>query len=221
MIHLEQIYKSYQTATVETTALENINIQIEKGNFVSVMGPSGCGKTTLLNVMGLLDQPDQGIIRIDNQEVGHWKDKKLANLRNRKIGFIFQSFHLIQPLNVLDNVELPLLYRNIHHRERRKIAMEVLDRVGLGHRTRHFPAELSGGQSQRVAIARALAGSPEIILADEPTGNLDSKMGEEVMELLAEINRETQTTIVMVTHDRQMAEKTQRIIHLFDGRQVN
>jgi len=185
------------------------------------MGPSGCGKSTLLNIMGLLDKPNEGVLKLDGEAINGHSDKQLARIRNEKLGFIFQSFHLINSLSVLDNVEIPLLYRKVSAKKRRARAKEVLEQVGLSHRMQHYPRELSGGQAQRVAIARALAGNPQVLLADEPTGNLDSKMGSEILELLHSINRESNTTIVMVTHDKLMAEKTERIIHLFDGRKVN
>jgi putative ABC transport system ATP-binding protein len=222
MIKLTDIEKIYRTNTIETTALDKININIDKGEFVAIMGPSGCGKSTLLNIIGLLDSPTGGIINIDNQAVTSLSRKKLAVFRNLKLGFIFQSYHLINDLSVIDNVELPLLYRSgISGAERRKRAMEALGKVGLGARTKHYPSQLSGGQRQRVAIARAIIGNPEILLADEPTGNLDSAMGEEVMNLMLHLNETDGTTIVMVTHDAHMAKKTQRIIHFFDGQQVS
>ncbi|WP_146894946.1 ABC transporter ATP-binding protein [Adhaeribacter aerolatus] len=221
MIKLTDIEKVYQTKTIETVALHNINIAIRKGEFVSIMGPSGCGKSTLLNIMGLLDEPSSGTIEIDGASVKSYSDKVLARLRNEKIGFVFQSYHLINDLSVTDNVELPLLYRSMAGSERRKRALAALEKVGLSARTKHFPNQLSGGQRQRVAIARALAGQPEIILADEPTGNLDSVMGNEIMDILLRLNEEEQTTIVMVTHDELMAKKTERLIRLFDGSQVS
>ncbi len=221
LIQLKEIKKVYRTREIETTALDNVNIGIEKGEFVSVMGPSGCGKSTLLNIIGLLDQPTAGSVEIDGQPTAGLSDKAMASLRNSKLGFVFQSFHLIPTLNVTDNVELPLLYRKgVGTSERRRLVEEVLDRVGLSHRMRHMPAQLSGGQSQRVAIARAIVGSPEIILADEPTGNLDSRMGAEVMDILHRLNREDGKTIVMVTHNEEQARQTDRIIRFFDGRQV-
>ncbi len=222
MITLKNIEKVYQTDEIETVALSNINLEIAKSEFVSVMGPSGCGKSTLLNLIGLLDLPSNGIVQIDNQIIEGWKDKKLAAFRNQKLGFIFQSFHLINDLPVLDNVELPLLYRKgISNKERRMKALEAIEKVGLSSRSKHYPSQLSGGQKQRVAIARAIVGNPEIILADEPTGNLDSKMGHEILDIMQALNKNDNTTIVMVTHDENMAKKTHRIIHLFDGMQVN
>lgn len=220
MIHLKNIEKVYRTDTVETLALQNISLQVEKGEFLSVMGPSGCGKSTLLNLMGLLDAPTRGEVKIDGTKLENMPDVKLAEFRNRKIGFIFQSYHLINDLRVADNVELPLLYRKGAAGTRRKLATEALEKVGLSNRLKHFPKQLSGGQKQRVAIARAIAGRPEIILADEPTGNLDSAMGNEVMDILLHLNKTEGTTIVMVTHDENMAKKTHRLIRLFDGSQV-
>ena len=220
MIKLTEINKIYRTDEVETQALENVNLEVKKGEFLSIMGPSGCGKSTLLNIMGLLDTPTSGSIEINGTSIQGMKDGELAAFRNRTLGFVFQSFHLINSLNVLDNVELPLLYRKVSAKERRERAKEVLERVGLSHRMRHFPTQLSGGQCQRVAIARAIIGNPEIILADEPTGNLDSKMGAEVMEILQRLNKEDGRTIVMVTHNEAQAKQTQRIVRFFDGRQV-
>ncbi|GAB3669152.1 ABC transporter ATP-binding protein [Hymenobacter agri] len=221
VLHLRDIEKIYQTKTIETVALNRVNLTVNRGEFVSIMGPSGCGKSTLLSLMGLLDEPTSGTIEVDGRPVTSYSDKELAGLRNLKIGFVFQSYHLINDLSVVDNVELPLLYRpGLGGRERRQLALAALDKVGLSARTGHFPGQLSGGQRQRVAIARALAGGPEIILADEPTGNLDSVMGEEIMDLLLTLNREQGVTIVMVTHDEQQALKTQRLVRLFDGSQV-
>ena len=220
MIKLTGINKIYRTNEIETLALENVNLDVEKGEFVSIMGPSGCGKSTLLNIMGLLDAPSSGKIEINGTSVENMKDKELAAFRNKTLGFVFQSFHLINSLNVMDNVELPLLYRRISSGERKCLAKEVLEKVGLSHRMNHFPTQLSGGQCQRVAIARAIIGHPEIILADEPTGNLDSKMGAEVMELLHRLNKEDGRTIVMVTHNEEQAKQTSRTIRFFDGRQV-
>lgn len=220
MISLQNIEKVYRTNTVETLALNSISLDIAKGEFLSIMGPSGCGKSTLLNIMGLLDQPSKGAIKIAEQKTEHLSDKQLAHFRNQKLGFIFQSYHLINDLQVLDNVELPLLYRSGSAKERRKLATEALEKVGLANRIKHFPNQLSGGQKQRVAIARAIVGRPEIILADEPTGNLDSAMGNEIMDILMQLNQKDGTTIVMVTHDENMAHKTHRLVRLFDGSQV-
>lgn len=220
MIRLQNIEKVYRTDTIQTLALNNINLEVPKGEFLSIMGPSGCGKSTLLNIMGLLDAPSKGDIRIDEQQTGNLGDKALAKFRNQKLGFIFQSYHLINDLQVLDNVELPLLYRDTTAKERRRLATEALEKVGLSNRIKHFPKQLSGGQRQRVAIARAIVGRPEIILADEPTGNLDSGMGNEIMDILLQLNRNDGTTIVMVTHDENMAHKTHRLMRLFDGSQV-
>ena len=221
VLQLTNIEKVYQTATIETVALNRVNLTINRGEFVSIMGPSGCGKSTLLSLMGLLDEPTSGTIAVDGRPVESYSSKELAGLRNLKIGFVFQSYHLINDLSVLDNVELPLLYRpNLSGKERRQRALAALDKVGLSARTGHFPGQLSGGQRQRVAIARALVGGPEIILADEPTGNLDSVMGEEIMDLLLGLNRQDGVTIVMVTHDEQQALKTQRVVRFFDGSQV-
>ncbi|MFL6202733.1 MAG: ABC transporter ATP-binding protein [Thermoanaerobaculia bacterium] len=219
MIHLDQVSKMYRTDRIETTALDNINLAVEKGEFVSIMGPSGCGKSTLLNLMGLLDEPSAGKVELDGISINGQGDRALARVRNERIGFIFQQFHLVSDLSVLDNVEIPLLYRKMSNKERRKAALAALDRVGLSSRTRHFPTQLSGGQQQRVAIARAIVGRPSILLADEPTGNLDSQMGDEIMDILEGLNSEG-TTVVMVTHDPRLAERTHRTVRLFDGRQV-
>lgn len=219
IIQLQNITKKYRTTEVETIALENINLEIKNKEFLSIMGPSGCGKSTLLNLIGLLDLPDEGKISINNTDTSCMKDGQMAEFRNKTLGFVFQSFHLINSLNVLDNVELPLLYRKSTEKNRREKAIEVLEKVGLSHRIKHFPSQLSGGQCQRVAIARAIIGNPQILLADEPTGNLDSKMGHEIMDLLFNLNAEG-TTIVMVTHDEHIAESTQRIVRFFDGRRV-
>jgi putative ABC transport system ATP-binding protein len=204
---------------VETIALENVNLEVNRGEFVSVMGPSGCGKSTMLNLVGLLDTPTEGRVLIEGVEASAMKDAPMAAFRNETLGFVFQSFHLIHSLNVLDNVEVPLLYRKSHERSRREMAKEVLEKVGLSHRVKHFPSQLSGGQCQRVAIARAIVGGPRILLADEPTGNLDSRMGAEIMDLLHQLNKEGMT-IVMVTHDERLAERTGRIVRFFDGRRV-
>jgi len=220
MIKLNNITKVYRTKEIETTALNEIDLHVPKGEFLSIMGPSGCGKSTLLNIIGLLDEPSSGDITIDGRQVKNYAGRSTATFRNEKLGFIFQSFHLIPDLNVIDNVELPLLYRNISAKQRRSLAAEALESVGLANRKKHFPSQLSGGQKQRVAIARAIVGRPEIILADEPTGNLDSVMGDEVMAILTGLNKDKGTTIVMVTHDERMAQKTDRLIRLYDGSQV-
>ncbi|MDQ3281899.1 MAG: ABC transporter ATP-binding protein [Acidobacteriota bacterium] len=220
MIQLNNVNKVYRTDRVETVALENINLDVAPGEFVSIMGPSGCGKSTLLNVIGLLDAPTSGALALDGAKVDMWAGRKLATFRNQKLGFVFQSFHLVPDLKVIDNVEIPLLYRKENGTPRRKLAQAALDRVGLASRIHHFPTQLSGGQQQRVAIARAIVGKPRILLADEPTGNLDSAMGEEIMGILHDLNRNDGTTIVMVTHDERFARRTDRIVRLFDGRQV-
>ena len=219
MIRLNKVSKTYRTDKVETLALKDIDLHVRQGEFVAMMGPSGCGKSTLLNVIGLLDRPGQGSIDVAGKPVRDSTDKQLAQLRNQTFGFIFQSFHLIPDLRVIDNVELPLLYRKMGHAERRAMARAALDKVGLGARMDHYPNELSGGQQQRVAIARAIVGQPHILLADEPTGNLDSKMGEEIMDILLDLNRGG-TTVVMVTHDEQQARRVHRIVRVFDGQLV-
>jgi putative ABC transport system ATP-binding protein len=221
MINLENIEKVYRTDRIETVALANVNLAVAEGEFVTVMGPSGCGKSTLLNIIGLLDVPTKGRVAIDGAPVSSSGDRELAALRNKAIGFIFQTFHLVSDLSVLDNVQVPLLYRRMSNRARRELALAALDRVGLSARVHHFPTQLSGGQQQRVAIARAIVGKPRILLADEPTGNLDSQMGDEIMAILKDLNTTERATIVMVTHDQQKAEQTNRIVRLFDGRQVN
>ncbi|HZF12471.1 MAG TPA: ABC transporter ATP-binding protein [Thermoanaerobaculia bacterium] len=223
MIRLEQVSKLYRTERIETVALHNVNLMIEKGELISIMGPSGCGKSTLLHLIGLLDEASEGEIELDGERIGRGHrhgDRELARIRNERVGFIFQQFHLIGDLSVVDNVEIPLLYRRLSAKERRQRALAALDRVGLSSRTHHFPSQLSGGQQQRVAIARAIVGGPKILLADEPTGNLDSQMGDEVMGILEELNGKDQTTVVMVTHDPRLADRTHRIVRLFDGRQV-
>jgi putative ABC transport system ATP-binding protein len=218
MFICESVTKIFRTKDIETWALNKIDLKIEHGEFVSVMGPSGCGKSTMLNIIGLLDTPTKGKIWVNGMDVAGMPDKQMTMIRNTTLGFIFQSFHLIPALNVLDNVELPLLYRkNISAKEMRKRAIEALEKVELFHRIKHFPSQLSGGQCQRVAIARALVGNPEVILADEPTGNLDSKMGDEIINLLCSINQ-SGTTIVMVTHDERFANRTHRIIRMLDGK---
>lgn len=222
IIRLKEISKVYQTKDIETTALDNINIEINRGEFVSIMGPSGCGKSTMLNIIGLLDKPTTGSVELLDNTFNGWSDSALSHFRNANLGFVFQSFHLIPSLDVAANVELPLIYRSgLSGRERREKVEAVLERLGMTHRLHHTPSQLSGGQCQRVAIARAIVGSPSIILADEPTGNLDSKMGAEVMSLLHRLNKEDGTTIVMVTHNEAQARETDRIIRFFDGRIIS
>jgi putative ABC transport system ATP-binding protein len=221
MIRMEGVEKVYRTDTIETVALSEVNLEVGEGDFVSVMGPSGCGKSTLLNIMGLLDAPTKGRLQIGGRPVNSYRDRDLAARRNQEIGFVFQTFHLIPDLSVVDNVEIPLLYRRTPAAERRSRALAALDKVGLASRVHHFPSQLSGGQQQRVAIARAIVGRPRILLADEPTGNLDSRMGDEVMDILKDLNEGEKTTIVMVTHDPRQAEKTHRVVRMFDGRQVH
>lgn len=220
MITLTNINKLYRTSEVETQALSSVSLTIDKGEFVSIMGPSGCGKSTLLNIIGLLDNATSGTVYLDEVAIIGKNDKEVAEFRNRKLGFIFQSFHLISSLNVFENIELPLLYRKEDSTfEVEKKVRAVLEKVHMSHRMKHFPAQLSGGQCQRVAIARAIVGNPRLVLADEPTGNLDSKMGKEIMDILIQLNKEG-TTIVMVTHDAKIAERTNRIIHMSDGKIV-
>ena len=221
MIRLENVEKVYRTSRIETVALSGITLDVAEGEFISVMGPSGCGKSTLLNIIGLLDAPSTGSVRINGAPITSYADRQLASMRNKDLGFIFQTFHLVADLSVLDNVQIPLLYRSMSNRERRQRAGAALDRVGLAARMQHFPSQLSGGQQQRVAVARAIVGGPKILLADEPTGNLDSQMGDEIMALLKTLNQQEQTTVVMVTHDQQKADQTNRIVRLFDGRQVH
>ena len=221
MIKLTGIEKIYQTQMMETLALSNINLEVEKGQFISVMGPSGSGKSTLLNIIGLLDAPTRGRIVLEGVAIESYKDRHVAKLRNEMVGFIFQTFHLISDLSALDNVEIPLIYRRMSGSKRRKKALEAIERVGLKSRIHNFPPELSGGQQQRVAIARAIAGSPKILLADEPTGNLDSHMGGEIMEILKGLNDQEKTTVVMVTHNQRLADQCHRIIRLFDGRRIS
>jgi putative ABC transport system ATP-binding protein len=219
LIKLEGVKKVFYTDEVETHALDNINLEIHKGEYVSIAGPSGCGKSTLLSILGLLDTPSDGAYALNNQPVTNLKASQRARVRNREIGFIFQSFNLIGDLNVYENVELPLTYRGMKSAERKERVMAALEKVGMAHRSKHLPSQLSGGQQQRVAVARAVAGTPSILLADEPTGTLDSKNGEAVMELLRELHREG-ATICMVTHDPRYARHADRSIHLFDGRVV-
>jgi putative ABC transport system ATP-binding protein len=221
MIRLSNVDKVYRTSQIETVALSSINMEVKEAEFISIMGPSGSGKTTLLNILGLLDVPTRGTVRLNGGELTSYRDRDVARIRNREIGFVFQTYHLINDLSVVDNVEIPLLYRRLRGGERRKLAREALERVGLSSRIHHFPSQLSGGQQQRVAIARAIVGKPRILLADEPTGNLDSQMGDEIMDIIASLNREEKATVIMVTHDPRLAAITERIMRLFDGRQVN
>ena len=220
MIQLENIKKIFRTEEVETWALRNVDLQVKEGEFVAVMGPSGCGKSTLLNILGLLDNPTEGTYLLDGRDVSSLRENERTDLRKGVIGFVFQSFNLIDELNVFENIELPLLYMGVPAKERRQRVEAVMDRMAISHRRKHFPAQLSGGQQQRVAIARAVLANPKLILADEPTGNLDSKNGKEVMELLQELNNEG-ATIVMVTHSQKDAAMAQRTIDLFDGKIVS
>ena len=219
MIRIENLEKVFRTEEVETVALDNVSMHIKQGEFVAVMGPSGCGKSTLLNIVGLLDNPTGGSYQLDGKEVGNLKEKNRTLTRKGNIGFVFQSFNLIDELTVFENVELPLIYLKIPSKKRKDMVDAILKRMAIAHRAGHFPQQLSGGQQQRVAIARAVVAQPKIILADEPTGNLDSKNGKEVMELLTELNREG-ATIMMVTHSQHDARYTHRVINLFDGRVV-
>jgi putative ABC transport system ATP-binding protein len=216
MIKTVDLFKVFRTDEVETTALNKVSLEIKSGEFVAIMGPSGCGKSTLLNILGLLDNPSDGQYFFMDHEVSKFKEKQRTNLRKSNIGFVFQSFNLIDELTVFENVELPLLYQNVPSSERKKKVEAVLERMKISHRRNHFPQQLSGGQQQRVAIARSVVSNPKLILADEPTGNLDSANGEEVMGLLTELNNEG-TTIIMVTHSPTDAEKAHRIVQLFDG----
>ena len=220
MIKTENLQKVFRTDEVETWALNNVSIEVKKGEFVAIMGPSGCGKSTLLNILGLLDNPTSGTYYLDGIEVSKYTESQRTNLRKGVIGFVFQSFNLIEELNVYENIELPLLYMGIPANERKRRIEEAMDRMAISHRSKHFPQQLSGGQQQRVAIARALVKNPKLFLADEPTGNLDSKNGKEVMELLTELNKEG-TTVVMVTHSQRDAGYAGRTINLFDGQVVN
>jgi len=219
MIKTNNLKKIYLTEDIETTALNNVNLQVKAGEFVSIMGPSGCGKSTLLNVLGLLDNPTDGEYHFLDFEVSKYTERQRANLRKENIGFVFQSFNLIDELTVYENVELPLLYLKYSASERKKKVNEVLERMNIKHRENHFPQQLSGGQQQRVAVSRAIVGNPKMILADEPTGNLDSTHGDEVMNILTDLNK-AGTTIVMVTHSPTYAEYGNRIVHLFDGHVV-
>src|SRR5213596_3819055 len=219
LIRLEGIKKVFFTDEVETHALSEIHLTIAQGEYVSIAGPSGCGKSTLLSILGLLDSPTEGSYTLNGQAVANLDHSQRARIRNREVGFIFQSFNLIGDLNVYENVELPLTYRGMSGTERKKRVHDALERVGMGHRVKHYPSQLSGGQQQRVAVARALGGKPAILLADEPTGNLDSKNGEAVMELLRELHREG-ATICMVTHDPRYSRHADRTVHLFDGKLI-
>jgi putative ABC transport system ATP-binding protein len=219
MIKIEQLTKVFRTDEVETTALNKVNLEVRKSEFLAIMGPSGCGKSTLLNILGMLDNPSDGKYHFDGIEVSGFKEKQRTNLRKGNIGFVFQSFNLIDELTVFENVELPLLYLKVSTSQRRKMVEGVLERMKIGHRSKHFPQQLSGGQQQRVAIARAVVSNPKLIMADEPTGNLDSANGEEVMNLLSELNNDG-ATIVMVTHSPAHAERAHRIVQLFDGHVV-
>jgi putative ABC transport system ATP-binding protein len=219
MIKTENLKKVYLTEEVETTALNNINFEIKQGEFVSIMGPSGCGKSTLLNLIGLLDNPSDGAYYFLEHEVSKYSERQRANLRKHNIGFVFQSFNLIDELTVFENIELPLLYQKVGSKERKERVNETMEKMGIMHRKNHFPQQLSGGQQQRVAVGRAVVGNPKLILADEPTGNLDSVHGEEVMNMLLELN-ESGTTIIMVTHSPTYAEYGHRVVHLFDGHVV-
>ena len=220
MITLKNIKKVFKTEEIETWALQNVNLEVKKGEFVAIMGPSGCGKSTLLNILGLLNSPTEGTYMLDGKDVSHMSEDDRTDLRKGRLGFVFQSFNLIDELSVVENVELPLLYMGTPRKERRRLVDEVVERVAMSHRAKHFPAQLSGGQQQRVAIARAVISRPQIILADEPTGNLDSKHGKEVMELLKELHNEG-TTIIMVTHSQHDANYADRVINLFDGEIVS
>lgn len=219
MLKVENLKKSFRTEEIETIALNGVSFEVNKGEFLAIMGPSGCGKSTLLNILGLLDNPTDGKYILLEKEVGNLKEKDRTMFRKGNIGFVFQSFNLIDELNVFENVELPLIYMKIKASERKEMVNNILKRMNISHRAGHFPQQLSGGQQQRVAIARAVVCNPSLILADEPTGNLDSKNGKEVMELLSELNREG-TTIIMVTHSQHDASYTQRILNLFDGQLV-
>lgn len=219
MIKTENLQKVFRTDEVETWALNNVSIEVKEGEFVAIMGPSGCGKSTLLNILGLLDNPTRGKYFLNGTEVGGYTESQRTSLRKGVIGFVFQSFNLIDELNVFENIELPLLYLGVPSAERKRKVEAAMERMGITHRAKHFPQQLSGGQQQRVAIARAVVSGPKLILADEPTGNLDSKNGREVMELLTELHKEG-TTIVMVTHSQHDAGFADRVINLFDGQVV-
>ena len=220
MIKTEKLQKIFKTEEVETWALHDVTLEIKEGEFVAIMGPSGCGKSTLLNILGLLDNPTNGVYTLNGEDVSKYTEAQRTNLRKGIIGFVFQSFNLIDELNVYENIELPLLYMGVPKEERKQRVEEAMKRMDISHRVKHFPQQLSGGQQQRVAIARAVVANPKIILADEPTGNLDSKNGKEVMDLLTQLNREG-TTVVMVTHSQHDAGYATRTINLFDGQVVN
>ena len=220
MIKTENLQKIFKTEEVETWALHNVTLEIKEGEFVAIMGPSGCGKSTLLNILGLLDNPTNGTYQLNGTDVSKFSEAERTNLRKGVIGFVFQSFNLIDELNVYENIELPLLYMGVPKEERKRRVEEAMKRMDISHRVKHFPQQLSGGQQQRVAIARAVVANPKIILADEPTGNLDSKNGKEVMDLLTQLNKEG-TTVVMVTHSQHDAGYATRTINLFDGQVVN
>ena len=220
MIKTEKLQKIFKTEEVETWALHDVSLEIKEGEFVAIMGPSGCGKSTLLNILGLLDNPTNGTYQLNGTDVSKFSEAERTNLRKGVIGFVFQSFNLIDELNVYENIELPLLYMGVPKEERKKRVEEAMKRMDISHRVKHFPQQLSGGQQQRVAIARAVVANPKIILADEPTGNLDSKNGKEVMDLLTQLNKEG-TTVVMVTHSQHDAGYATRTINLFDGQVVN
>ncbi len=217
MIELHDLSKVYRTMDVETTALSHVNLEIGEGEFIAIMGPSGCGKSTLLNVLGMLDSPDSGSYKFFGDDIATRSERELAVVRKQNIGFIFQSFNLIDELSVAENVELPLLYQKMPADERAERVQQVLERVGIAHRADHRPQQLSGGQQQRVAVARAVVANPKLILADEPTGNLDTTNGEEVLELLGQLNRDG-TTIIMVTHEQGHADHAGRVVHMIDGR---
>ena len=220
MIKLENLTKVYRTDEIESTALNQVSFNINKGEFVSIMGPSGCGKSTLLNILGLLDKPESGSYKFLEEEVSHFNEKQRSNVRKKNVGFIFQNFNLIDELTVFENIELPLIYNKIKSSERKKRVNEIIEKMGISHRSSHFPQQLSGGQQQRVAVARALVTKPPLVLADEPTGNLDSSNGNEVMELMCELHEEG-TTIIMVTHSAHDASYSNRIINLLDGQVIS
>lgn len=220
MIKINDLQKSFRTEEIETVALNGVSLHVTEGEFIAIMGPSGCGKSTLLNILGLLDNPTSGKYSLNGTEVGHLKEKQRTDMRKGNIGFVFQSFNLIEEMNVYENVELPLVYLKVKASERKRRVEEALKRMNISHRAKHFPNQLSGGQQQRVAIARAVVANPKLILADEPTGNLDSKNGKDVMDLLSELNREG-TTIVMVTHSQHDSTFAHRVINLFDGQIVS